>query len=87
MATHQMILTSREVQLYLNATTDHKLIQWMNPYTGEAVPIMHIANDPAQSTFAIDGFSIDGYLTSANQVVLSIAVNLSYSNPLYDNET
>lgn len=82
-----VLLTTREAQLYLDPITGHKLIQWMNPYTGQTVPVMHVANDLVQNIFVTDEFSIDGYLTSANQVVIPIDVNLFYPNPLYDNET
>jgi hypothetical protein len=84
---NQVILTTREAQLYLDPITGHKLIQWMNPYTGQTVPVMHVENDPVQSFFVPDGFYIDGYLTSSNQVAIPVDVNLFYPNPLYDNET
>jgi hypothetical protein len=83
----QTILTSRETQLYIDATTGQKLIKWTNPYTGETVPVIHVANDPVQSTFPTDEFSITGYLTSENQVAIPADINLFYPNPLYENET
>ena len=83
----QIIVTTRETQLYVDTRTGEKLIQWTNPYTGETVPVVHVANDPVQSTILVDGFSSTGYLTSENQIMLSIDVNLFYPNPLYGNET
>ena len=37
---------SREIMLYLDPTTGEVLRQWKNPWTGETVDVMHIANDP-----------------------------------------
>ena len=84
---HQIIVTTREIQLYIDVSTGQKLIQWTNPYTGETVPVIHVANDPVQSTIQVDGYSTTGYLTSVNQIMLPIDVNLFYPNPLYSNET
>ncbi|CAF0830276.1 unnamed protein product [Rotaria sp. Silwood1] len=84
---HQIILTSRETQLYIDVNTGEKLNQWSNPYTGNIVSVIHVANDPVQSTMSTDKFSIKGYLTSENQIVLPIDVNLFYPNPLFENET
>ncbi|CAF2390321.1 unnamed protein product [Rotaria sp. Silwood2] len=84
---HQIILTSRETQLYIDVNTGEKLNKWENPYTGNIVSVVHVANDPVQSTISTEKFSIKGYLTSENQIVLPIDVNLFYPNPLFDNET
>ncbi|CAF2781460.1 unnamed protein product [Rotaria sp. Silwood2] len=84
---HQIILTSRETQLYIDVNTGEKLNKWENPYTGNIVSVVHVANDPVQSTMSTEKFSIKGYLTSENQIVLPIDVNLFYPNPLFDNET
>ncbi|HEV2567435.1 DUF1838 family protein [Sphingomonas sp.] len=37
---------SREVMLYLDPATGQVLREWKNPWTGETVEVMHIANDP-----------------------------------------
>lgn len=37
---------SREIMLYLDPATGQVLRQWKNPWTGETVEVMHIANDP-----------------------------------------
>ena len=37
---------SREIMLYLDPATGQVLRQWKNPWTGETVDVMHIANDP-----------------------------------------
>jgi hypothetical protein len=37
---------SREIMLYLDPATGQVLREWKNPWTGETVEVMHIANDP-----------------------------------------
>jgi Protein of unknown function (DUF1838) len=39
-------LVSREIMIYLDPKTGEVVRQWTNPWTNEAVPVMHIANDP-----------------------------------------
>ncbi|CAF5212385.1 unnamed protein product, partial [Rotaria magnacalcarata] len=72
----EIILTTRETQLYIDAITGVKLNKWTNPYMGDTESVMHVANDPVQRTISTNDFSIEGYLTSENQVVLSIDVYL-----------
>lgn len=37
---------SREIMLYLDPETNEVLSQWENPWTGETVDVLHVANDP-----------------------------------------
>lgn len=39
-------LVSREIMLYLDPKTNEVVRKWANPWTGETVDVMHIANDP-----------------------------------------
>lgn len=41
--------TSRELMYYLDPKTGAVLHRWHNPWTGETVPVMHVANSPVQS--------------------------------------
>lgn len=43
--------TSREVLLYLDPDTNETQRHWQNPWTGEMLPVMHVANIPIQGTF------------------------------------
>ena len=43
--------TSRELTYYLNPETDEILRKWEKPWTGETVPVMHVANNPVQGKF------------------------------------
>lgn len=40
---------SREIMLYLDPVTNQVVRDWKNPWTGEVVPVVHIANDPVNS--------------------------------------
>jgi len=43
--------TMREVMLYCDPLSGQILDSWQNPWSGEIVPVVHIANDPVQGTF------------------------------------
>lgn len=43
--------TSRELTYYLNPETDEIAHKWENPWTGEIVPVIHVANNPVQGRF------------------------------------
>ncbi|MEO1038471.1 MAG: DUF1838 family protein [Pseudomonadota bacterium] len=42
-------LVSREILLYLDPETNEILSTWDNPWTGETVDVLHVANDPVNS--------------------------------------
>lgn len=78
---------SREVMLFLDPATGQVLRQWKNPWTGETVEVMHIANDPVNGrpTFATgaDGkpYSI-AYHRMGDWIQMPIEVPLFYRNVL-----
>lgn len=43
--------TSRELTYYLHPETGEILRQWENPWTGELLPVVHVANNPVQGHF------------------------------------
>ncbi len=43
--------TSRELTYYLDPETGEARRKWENPWTGETVPVMHVANNPVQGHF------------------------------------
>lgn len=49
-------MVSREIMLYLDPETNEVVRAWENPYTGETVKVMQIANDPVNQrpSFAFD---------------------------------
>lgn len=78
---------SREVMLFLDPATGQVLRRWKNPWTGDDVEVMHIANDPVNGrpTFPIgaDGkpFTID-YKRMGDWVQMPLEVPLFYHNVL-----
>ncbi|MGE5658048.1 MAG: DUF1838 domain-containing protein [Actinomycetota bacterium] len=43
--------TSRELTYYLEPNTWEIIHRWENPWTGETVPVVHVANNPVQGNF------------------------------------
>ncbi|MCY4357019.1 MAG: DUF1838 family protein [Gammaproteobacteria bacterium] len=51
---------SREIMLYLDPVSGEILRKWDNPYTGQTVDVIHVANDPVNSRGANFGYGRDG---------------------------
>lgn len=74
----QWVLTSRELNLYLDPQTNQVLNRWNNPWTREEVPVVHVANNPVQNSFEGEyPVSKDG-----DQVTYTLDVPLTYPNIL-----
>jgi len=76
----EWFLTSRELQLYLSPDTNRLLRSWNNPFTGDTVPVVHVANDPVQNVFAFS--EIDGVVAGPTTTFV-LDLPLFYPNPLY----
>lgn len=79
-------LISREIMLYKDPDTGEVLSTWENPWTGETVEVLHVANDPVNfATYSTGrggepvgwGGSIKGDMWRS-----SIEIPLWYPNPL-----
>lgn len=79
-------LVSREILLYEDPSTGEVLRRWDNPWTGQQVQVVHVANDPVNQSFAATGR--DGrplslpFTVSGGQWWLTSTVPLFYRNPL-----
>jgi len=79
---------SREVMLYLHPETNEVLDTWENPWTGEAVEVVHVANDPVNMRAPRYEKGEDGEPASASLrlygdiAMTSFEVPLFYDNPL-----
>lgn len=78
---------SREIMLYLDPKTGEVLRSWDNPWTGEKVAVMQVANDPVnqplQYTFSKDGKPAVPTIKQEGQWLLqSLEIPLFYPNPL-----
>jgi len=79
-------LVSREILLYLDPGTGEVVRTWKNPWTGEEVEVLHIANDPVNSTWwpvGRDGKPLSWTgSTEGNRWWQTVTVPLFYTNPL-----
>lgn len=79
---------SREIMVYLDPATDELIDQWKNPWTGETVKVIHVANDPVnmrQPAFAVDESGKPAraeFRQYGDTLVSSSEVPLFYTNPL-----
>ncbi len=79
---------SREIMVYLDPRTGEIIDRWQNPWTGEMVEVIHVANDPVnmrQPRFAreADGKPIRVTLRQYDDTLVSSReVPLFYENPL-----
>ena len=75
-------LVSREIMLYLDPKTGEILRQWDNPWTGEKVKVLHVANDPVNQRpqFAIGR---DGKERRFEPLVLGDTALLAFEVPLF----
>ncbi len=81
-------LVSREIMLYLDPKTGEVLRKWENPWNGETVDVLHIANDPVNQrpSFPVgaDGtpYSNPSLRRAGRWLLMPFEVPLFYTNPL-----
>ena len=79
---------SREVLFYLDPETNQLLRTWQNPWTGEDVEVMHVANDPVNMRGPMYAYSAEGKpfefrgMFVGGRVITSGEAPLFYNNPL-----
>ncbi len=72
--------TSRELTYYLDPSTGEMLHKWENPWTGETVTVMHVANNPVQGLFA-GKFPAQ---VNGEETTFAFDIFPTYPNPLAD---
>jgi hypothetical protein len=81
-------LVSRELLFYIDPKTGDILRTWKNPWTGDSLEVLHVANDPVNQRAAFatnaDGtaFSIPTLRREGRWLFMPIEVPLFYTNPL-----
>ena len=79
---------SREIMVYLDPVTGEIIDQWQNPWTGETVDVIHVANDPVNMRAPTFALRADGgphraaFRRYDDTLVSSSEVPLFYQNPL-----
>ncbi|KAI8388302.1 uncharacterized protein BYT42DRAFT_559631 [Radiomyces spectabilis] len=82
----KLYVTSRELTYFLDPTTHEKLDEWVNPWTNETLPVIHIANDPVQMALPI-GIPLNARSNAAsNTTAVAVEIPLFYPNPLATEE-
>lgn len=74
------VVTSRELTFYKDPQSEELLQHWLNPWTGEKVPVVHIANALVQQTISAN-LPLESVSNEQTSLV-RIDVPLSYPNPL-----
>lgn len=80
-------LVSREIMLYLHPQTGAILREWENPWTGEMVEVLHVANDPVNQRpqFPVGRDGKERTFTPVligDTAFMAFEVPLFYTNPL-----
>ncbi|MCY4213626.1 MAG: DUF1838 family protein [Gammaproteobacteria bacterium] len=79
-------MVSRELLIYRDAETGEALSTWQNPWSGETVDVLHVANDPVNHSTYVrnrDGTPLNwGGMITEGQWRMNITVPLFYPNPL-----
>ena len=81
-------LVTRELMFYLDPKTGKPLRTWKNPYTGQNVDVLHVANDPVNSrpTYVKgpngEPFTMPTVRIENGRVFMPFEVPLFYNNPL-----
>jgi Protein of unknown function (DUF1838) len=81
-------LVSRELLFYIDPKTGDILRTWKNPWTGDSLEVLHVANDPVNQRAAFatnaDGtaFTIPTLRREGRWLFMPIEVPLFYTNPL-----
>jgi hypothetical protein len=79
---------SREVMLFLDPQTNEVLRRWKNPWTGEEVEVIHVANDPVNMRAPTYAYGLDGRPAEfrgqfvKGMVIAGGEAPLFYDNPL-----
>ena len=79
---------SREIMLHLDPETGEVVDRWTNPWTGEELAVMHVANDPVNMRAPLFSHRPDGtplktrYLVLGNRAIRTNNTPLFYDNPL-----
>ncbi|MGP3912460.1 DUF1838 family protein [Nonomuraea sp. 10N515B] len=72
-------LLTREAALYLDPRTREVLDTWDNPFTGRAVEVLHVFNDPVNQRLGAYPVPVTRL---GDQVVYNVDVRLAYPSPL-----
>ena len=78
---------SREVLFYLDPETGELIHEWENPWTGDTLEVIHIANDPVNSRYPTYAYGKRGpfklpAVIHDGHFMMNMEIPLFYPNPL-----
>ncbi len=74
---------SREIMLYLDPATNQVIDSWKNPWTGEQLEVIHVANDPVNMRSPMYAYAADGKPMKADFTVMNGRAFKSGNAPLF----
>ena len=83
---HSYDLLTREAGIYKSIETGEPLESWDNPYTGEAVDVLHLWNDPVNQKLELDGrfgkWNVPYQRVSSGRICMNLDIFLHYPSAL-----
>lgn len=76
-------LVTRELTFYRDLATGQIIDSWDNPFNGQTVEVVHVANDPVNTVLNAPGREVPmPWQEAGDTVMLTLNIPLSYPNPL-----
>lgn len=76
-------LVTRELTFYRDLATGQIIDEWDNPFSGERVEVVHVANDPVNTVLNAPGREVAmPWVEAGDTVMLTLNIPLAYPNPL-----
>ena len=74
---------SREIMLHLDPETGAVADSWTNPWTGEELEVIHVANDPVNMRAPIHAYKADGSPLTFDHTIMNGRVLRGGNTPLF----
>ncbi|KAG5352794.1 hypothetical protein E4T56_gene7569 [Termitomyces sp. T112] len=74
-------LMTREVQLYLDPSTEEVLHVWHNPWSDKDVTVVHVANNPVYQNLPVAS-AFEARSQPGGNYTFQVSIPLAYPNPL-----
>lgn len=74
---------SREIMIHLDPATGQIQDKWTNPWTGEELEVLHVANDPVNMRSPMHAYAADGTPIKADLTVMRSRAFRTGNTPLF----
>jgi hypothetical protein len=76
-------LLTRELTFYRDLATGQIIDEWENPFNGQTVDVVHVANDPVNTVLNAPGREVPmPWVQAGDTLMLTLNIPLAYPNPL-----